>query len=230
MSLPSRTLHSPQTGATPLDFAKAHRRVSTAELLTGRAIQLNEQRTDTANQARRREWQSLVAAKTKAARETAAVGPALWETSAPPPGMKPMPFYEADAGRGSARSGSAGGMSSRSDWGFGHWDVGSAGSVGDDGAAGGARGLVGVSGVHSRASGWSIASSRAAVAEAGSEAGAAGHRGRGPEADEVDARSVGRVARDADRAARLLLPTDEGAAGAYSRGTSARGTAGTHRE
>ncbi len=205
---------SPQTGATPLDMAKAHRRVSTAELLAGRAVQLNELRTDAANQARRREWQTLVAAKAKAARETAAVGPALWETSAPPPRMKPLPFFEADARGGHATGSPGGGASSRDDGGGGWWEAGSA---------------AGLSGRGSVASGWSIASSRAAVAEAGSEAGAAGHRGRGPEADEVDARSVGRVARDADRAARLLLPQDEGPAGAYSRGTSARGTAGTHR-
>ncbi|KAA0148553.1 hypothetical protein FNF29_06611 [Cafeteria roenbergensis] len=202
------------TGATPLDMAKAHRRVSTAELLAGRAVQLNELRTDAANQARRREWQTLVAAKAKAARETAAVGPALWETSAPPPRMKPLPFFEADARGGHATGSPGGGASSRGDDGGGWWEAGSA---------------AGLSGRGSVASGWSIASSRAAVAEAGSEAGAAGHRGRGPEADEVDARSVGRVARDADRAARLLLPQDEGPAGAYSRGTSARGTAGTHR-
>mmetsp|Transcript_15094 Transcript_15094/g.56920 ORF Transcript_15094/g.56920 Transcript_15094/m.56920 type:complete len:130 (-) Transcript_15094:1469-1858(-) len=128
--------------------------------------------------------------------------------------MKPLPFFEADARGGHAAGSSGGGASSRGDDGGGWWEAGSA---------------AGLSGRGSVASGWSIASSRAAVAEAGSEAGAAGHRGRGPEADEVDARSVGRVARDADRAARLLLPQDEGPAGAYSRGTSARGTAGTHR-
>jgi len=198
-----------QAGSTPLALAKRHHRATTAAVLAERARELAELRTDSAAQAARHDWQSLVASKAARAEETAAVGPALWEAGGLAPRREELPRFA--AARETAGEGPG-------------FAAARAGGDGGGGRGGDAAGVI--------SSSRSMGTSVGALRTARTEAGAAGAEDGGPAPDLVDAPSVARVMAWAARDV-LRLPGTEGAGGPgaggaendWSRPTSARAAA-----